>query len=527
MSGFGSYYEKYKQFYNFYPSKYDPSQAPQIDITGNITGQQGALVPGVGNPYNGEVACGTNGTPNTCYKGHFWNWAPRIGFALDLFGDGKWAIRGGYGVFYEHLNGNEAISGLEGQPPGILNPTQYNVVGYTNIGGGGLSGTTGISTYTDQIRWPMIQQWHLDLQHDIMKDTVGTLAYVGAKGTHLVWQRNINQLHPTSSNPFQPGQPLTDAICGTVTGAWTQAVSGVVNGQTITGPTAQNLAVACGSSPADPYRQFIGYSGITLIEPYANSDYNAMQVSVRRTAGRSMFTLAYTWSHSIDDSSDRYDGNFLDSYNMGRTRASSNFDQRHILNIGYVYDLPLLRDTSKLVNKLLGGWQLSGLTTWQTGTPFSVTAGNANGIFTGAGVGNGTGAQAFADVIGNATAAPPTINAANIIGPMLYNSAAFAAPTGLTFGNAGRNILHNPTRTNFDAGLFKQFRFTERRYFEFRAEAFNIFNHTQFNGVNNGMNCYGGSNNSAGDTSCLDQSFLHPSGAHNPRILQLGAKLYF
>jgi hypothetical protein len=100
------------------------------------------------------------------------NWAPRFGFALDPFGNAKWAIRGGYGVFFEHLNGNEGISGLEGQPPGILNPTQYNVVGYTNIGGGGLSGTTGITAYTDQMRWPYVQQWHFDVQHDIAKDTV-------------------------------------------------------------------------------------------------------------------------------------------------------------------------------------------------------------------------------------------------------------------------------------------------------------------------------------------------------------------
>jgi hypothetical protein len=300
----------------------------------------------------------------------------------------------------------------------------------------------------------------------------------------------------------------------------------VVNGKTLTGLAAQDLSVACGN-PADPYRQYAGYSTIALIEPQANSDYNALQVSVRRTAGRSMFTLAYTLSHSIDDSSDRYDGNFLDSYNMGRTRASSNFDQRQILNIGYVLDLPLLRNTATLVSKLFGGWQLSGLISWQTGTPFSISAGNANGIYTGAGVGNGTGYQAYADVVGDPHATPPVKNSPDIIGPLLYNPAAFAAPTGLTFGDAGRNILRNPTRTNFDAGLFKRFHFNEKRYFEFRVEGFNIFNHTQFSGIDAGMNCYGGSNNSAGDASCLDQSFLHPSGAHNARILQLGLKFMF
>ena len=527
MSGFGSYYEKYKQFYNFFPSKYDPAQAPQIDVTGNITGLQGALVPGVGNPYNGEVACGTNGTPDTCYKGHFMNWAPRLGFAFDPVGDGKWAIRGGYGIFYEHLNGNDAISGLEGMPPGVLTPTQYNIVGYDSIGGGGLSGTTGITTYTDQIRWPYVQQWHFDVQHNIMKDTVATLAYVGAKGTHLVRQRDMNQLHPTTSNPFNAGQPLTDTECNTVTGAWTPSVAATVNGKTITGATAQNIAVACGASPADPYRPYIGYSTIALIEPQANSSYNAMQVAAHRSASFLTFTLAYTWSHSIDDSSDRYDGNFLDSYDIARTRASSNYDQRHILNVGYVVDLPFFRNIKTPAGKLLGGWQISGMTTWQTGTPFSISAGNANGIYTGSGVGNGTGAGAYADLIGDPNGSLPLKNAPDITGPLLYNPAAFAAPTGLTFGDAGRNILRNPARTNFDMGLFKRFHITEHRFFEFRAEAFNVFNHTQFSGVNSGMNCYGGTNNSAGDQSCLDQSFLHASGAHNPRILQLGLKFLF
>jgi hypothetical protein len=416
-------------------------------------------------------------------------------------------------------------------PPGILNPTQYNVVGYTNIGGGGLSGTTSLGggVYPDQIRWPYMQQWHFDVQHNLGASTVGTVAYVGSKGTHLVWQRDINQLFPVqpSENPFQPGQVLTQSICDTVAGAWTPGVSGVVNGQTVTGHVAQNLAVACGASPADPYRKYTGYSTIALIEPQANSIYNALQVSIRRTAARSQFTLAYTYSHSIDNSSDRYDTNFLNAYDMSRTRASSNFDQTHILNIGYVLDSPFFRDTKKFTGKVLGGWQLSGLTTFQTGTPFSVIAGNGNGIYTGAGVGNGTGAGAYADVIGNPNTTPPISEAPGIIGPLLYNPAAFAAPTGLTFGDAGRNILRNPSRLNFDMGLFKRFFVTETAFFEFRAEAFNIFNHTQFSGVNNDISCYGGANNSAGDPSCFATSFLHPSGAHNPRLLQLGLKFLF
>ena len=527
MSGFGAYTNRYNEFYNFFPGLYNPANAPQIDVTGNITGVQGDLVPGVGNPYDGEVACGTGGTPNSCSKGHFVNWAPRLGFAFDPTGEGKWAIRGGYGIFYEHLNGNEGISGLEGAPPGVLNPTLYNIVGYTNIGGNGLSGTTGITNYSTQIHYPYVQQYHFDLQHDIAKDTVATIAYVGSKGTHLSWQRDINQLQPVTNNPFQPGQPLSATQCNTVNGAWTPNVTGVINGQTVSGVTAQNLAVACGASAADPYRPYIGYSNITQIEQGANSSYNALQVSAHRNAKYGQFTLAYTWSHSIDDSSDRYDGGFLNSYNMELSRASSNFDQRQILNLGYVLDAPFFANTTKLTGKVLGGWHWSGLFTAQDGTPFNVVANTGNGLIPGAGVGNGSGTNSFADVIGNPNAAPPITNAANVIGPLLYNPGAFAAPTGLTFGDAGRNILNNPSRWNLDTGLFKNFAVNERAGFQFRAEAFNVFNHTQWSGINNSISCYGGSNNSAGDPSCLGQSFLHPNGAHNPRILQLALKFLF
>jgi hypothetical protein len=191
-----------------------------------------------------------------------------------------------------------------------------------------------------------------------------------------------------------------------------------------------------------------------------------------------------------------------------------------------VLEAPFFKDTKTLAGKLLGGWQLSGMTIFQSGLPFSVTANKGSGDYVGAGVG-GIGNGSYPDVIGDPHASPPIKNAADIKGPLLYNPGAFAAPTGLTFGNAGRNILYRQQRWNFDMGLFKRFFVTERANFEFRAEAFNVFNHTQFNNMNTGISCYGGSNYSAGDPSCLDQSFLHPNSAFNPRILQLGLKFAF
>jgi Carboxypeptidase regulatory-like domain/TonB-dependent Receptor Plug Domain len=517
VSLFGTYREKYKQAYNWEPGAYDPAQAPQIDTNGDITGQAGALVPGVGNPFDGMVQCGAPGVPRGCLVGHLFNPAPRVGFAYDPIGDGKTAIRGGYGIFFEHTNGNEGnTESLEGSPPLSLSSTQYNIVGYTAIGGGGLLFPLSPNSIPTKAIWPYMQQWHFDVQRDLGQNTVLTVSYVGSKGTHLTDQRDFDQLFPVpaSLNPFLPGQPITQANCDTST----------VNGTPVTGQAAINLSVACGTNP-DLFRRFQGFGHITGLEDQANSSYNAMQVSARRYIGHLNMSVAYTWSHSIDDSSDRYDGSFVNSYDLARSRASSNFDQRHLLTFNYVYDLPFFTHAGFL-HTVLGSWQTSGLVTFQTGTPFSVTNDQFGDT---AGVGNGVGTGSYVDIIGNANAAPPVREVAGITGPLLYNPGAFAQPTGLTFGNAGRNILNHPSRTNWDVGLFKRFPIkSETRAIEFRAEAFNVLNHTQWNDISSSSSCYGGPNFSAGDPSCVSSAtFLHPTSAHNPRIMQLGMKFLF
>ncbi len=523
---FGTFWDRYHNEYNFERQAYDPAHAPQIDVDGSITGQAGALVPGVGSPFDGLVQCGVGGAPPGCMKGHLFNPSPRIGFAWDPFGHGTTAIRGGYAIFYDHTNGNEANSeSLEGTPPFALTPTVFNINGYTSIpsasGPQALLFPLALTAIEPQIFWPYMQQWNLDIQHNIGSNTVLSVAYVGSKGTHLTDQRDLNQIFPlpASQNPFAPGQPITSDICGSSPLA--------VNGTPVTGQAAVNLNVACGNvTTPDPYRPITGYGNITFLETQANSTYNALQIYLRRTVGRAQFSLAYTYGHSIDNSSDRYDGTFIDSYNLERTRASSNFDERHILAGSYVYDLPFFQHASPVLRGTLGGWELSGIVSFHTGTPFSVT----NGVFgDNAGVANGVGTGSYPDICGNINQAPGQTNIAGIFAPLLYNPSAFCAPRGLTFGDAGRNILYMPSQWDWDTGLFKNIPLHgEKASLQFRAEAFNILNDVRWTSINSGISCYGGSNNSAGDPGCVgSNSFLHPGAAGLGRIFQFGLKLIF
>jgi hypothetical protein len=541
LSLYGTYRERYRHAFNFEPSAFIDGGSPAIDNGSGPTGQEGAFIPGPGNPFNGIIQCGgaggTSAIPSLvtdsfsdatigpskydgCLKGHLFNPAPRIGFAWDPKGDGKMAIRGGYGIFFEHTNGNEAnTESLEGSAPYSLNATQFNIPSYSSIGGGGLLFPLSVNSVPNKAIWPYVQQWHLDVEKELPGNVVATVAYVGSKGTHLTQQRDLNQLQPVpaSANPFAAGQPITSDDCDSL-----RADGTLANGTPVVGQASTNLGVACGND-ANPFRPLIGFGAITRLEDQANSVYNALQVTARRTVGSFTASLAYTYSHSLDNSSDRYDGAFVNAYNLALNRASSDFDVRHNLAISYVYGLPFFKG-SGLAHTLLGGWQVSGITIAQTGTPFSVTNGTDFGDA--AGVANGVGTGSRPDLVGNPHNSVQS-NIATVRGPLLYDPSAYAAPTGLTFGDVGRNTLRNRGRFNFDFGLFKRFSFGERYALDFRWENFNLFNHTQYNGVTNSMDC-APVGSTAGDASCLgSSSFLHASGAHFARRMQFGLRFQF
>lgn len=605
VSLFGTYHEKNHNAYNWVPSAYstavsegivvDPIDGSLINSATN-TPLQLYTADGNVNPslLNGIVRCGVNGVPDGCMAGHLWNPSPRVGVVWDAMGNGKFVIRSGYGLFYEHGTSNEANTGsLEGSAPMVLSMEELNPQRPSGIRGVYPLNFTSIPT---KAIWPYVQQWSLGIERQFTSGTLFTVGYVGSKGSHLALVRQLNQLLPTSNsiNPFRAHEPLLTRTCASaaldpngglnIDNTYTLPNGTVVEPQS---PAYTNLQVACygyasgvsGITPSALVQYAPGIGQIYSLENVANSSYNSLQTTLRRISGPLTLGVAYSYSHSLDDASDRSDTTFVNSYDTKSNRASSNFDQRHLLHISYLYNLPvrslmqsffsnitsspdpddhstprpvpgdLLR--SSFWHVLLDDWQLSGLTMFESGIPFTVlNNGSANGVSSqdNAGVFNGVGIGSYPDLVGNPYGAhPKIIGTSTNFGPLLLNPGAFAAPQGLTFGTAGRNSLNNPHRWNFDTALAKHIALGETRTLEFRAEAFNVFNHTQFriydpvqgNQANNTVSCYGPEGAadaySAGDTGngttdkgCLaGNSFLHPVDTRRPRTIQFGLRLAF
>jgi hypothetical protein len=578
---------------------------------------------------NGLVQCGVNGVPGSCMNNHLFNPAPRIGLAWDPAGDGKTSIRAGYGLFWEHGTSSEANTGsLIGGAPLILSETQafpspsggslasnnpnvgaYNTIGFSCQQGtaqcgrqsypGGVTFPLNVTSIPTQAVYPYTQQWSLSVQRELGQGIVASIAYVGSKGTHLTAERDLNQLPSLSDslNPFPKHQPITADICQAGATAGTFPVGGTTgSGQGTSpgiGPDSPgylNMVIACAGSPgfvsngvklgisADSIRPYNGFSDILSISNVANSNYHGLQATLRRSKGAFTMGAAYTYSHSLDEASDRASANFVNSLDLKSNYASSDFDQRQLLSVSYIYRLPLIQlfdrfthfeneddpsstgpkpegqelppldwRNSPLIKTLFENWEYSGIIAYQTGSPFSVVnEGSATGIGAAdnAGAGNALGLGSYPDRVGNPRGVKPNaVSSGSNIGPLLLNPAAFAAPRGLTFGNAGRNALNNPARTNFNMSLIKHFPLAHERNLEFRAEGFNVINHTQFriydpshpgNTGNNIVNCYGdittgySAGATTGATNCVaGNSFLHPVDAHDPRIMQFGLKLDF
>ncbi len=426
----------------FLPQYFNFARAPRI------VPSSGAIVPGTGDPYNGLALGGDSfpdaakkripqasdpavqalfrGLPRETAQTYRGTWGPRLGFAYDLTGQQKTVVRGGYGVFYERIEGNFIFSGIN-NPPFISQATILDGNVENPTGGSTATFPSSLSnSHFLDMKVPRLMNWSLGVQHKLAANTTLDVAYVGSSAASLSRTININQL-PVGTLQKNPG----------------------VN--------------------ANALRPYPGWADIQEFVTGSNFIYNSLQVQARRQmVGGGLLNVAYTWSKVITDASGYNEGP-MDSYHFKRERGLATYDRRHIFIFSYVYPLPFWRTGNEWFKKALGGWQVSGVTTLQRGLPLNL---GINGDRAGTGSSGGQ----RPDVVGDWKQGG---------GQRLqwFNTAAFALPANGTFGNLGRNVVIGPGTNNWDLSLQKGFRITERLRSQFRAELYDAPNHLSWQGV--------------------------------------------
>jgi hypothetical protein len=469
------------------------------------------------------------GSGGQFYRDDLRDFEPRLGFAWDPFGHGKTAIRGAYGIFHDRTFGN-LLGNARSNPPfqqtfqaGFGAPTPLGTVGApanlapTSVVNAGLGSFIQPVLLDQDIRSPMIQSWNLGIQHEVLRNLTVDVSYVGNHATRLFRQ--------VDGNPPQPGLvSQLEAFC----------VPTNPNNQNLGGLDAQGnpLPGQCSQGTLQGFNLFFGKQlGLlpfnaannnaffhTLTQKtVASSNYNALQLNVtKQFANGFQIQGAYTWSHTIDDSSDPIvapNGNNtfpVNSFNLAGERGNSGIDVRQRAVINYIYEFPFGRGRAHLSNGFLGraleGWRVSGITTFSGGQPFDIL----QPLDT-----QHTGINDRAQLIGNP--AQPAGTDVTFTGPAL---SAFASPAFGTVSNLGRNHFYGPGVKNFDATVQKLTSITERMKLEFRVEAFNIFNRVQF----------GTPDNNIVDGASFGQStseVARNDGTTGARQLQVALKLTF
>ncbi len=495
------------------------------------------------------------------WSNDYHSFSPRLGLAWDPWGDGKTSIRGGFGIFNDRIIG-AATSSVDGATPGFSQPVTLfpNSTAGSDVRIGAapplpaqpaspaltpLANRQGgtLDVMSPNLTNGYVVQWNLNIQRQIAKNTILDVGYVANRGIKLFFQTNVDQsyiynngfltaFNQIAGNLNNLGAvPLTNPIVS-IFGSASAAVSAIGSStfsQGLVGTAANTIDVnnytkysAAGIS--EYYlRRFPQFSSVLVGTNDGRSEYNSLQVRLQRQFGALRVSANYTWSKSLDNDLSAATGGEgngfaapLDSYNLAVDRGRSNFDIPQAFTATSQYTLPIGKNhmiggsMPRWANSLFGGWDVGSLWIYESGTPFTVSSGRATGPSTANTWADYTGSRNIGDVVSNN----------NGIGPGVYyftpaQIANFAEPAAGTIGTSGRNTFRGPRFFNVDASLVKSFQLFERARLVFRAEAYNLINHPDFN--NPGVN-FGGAAAAFGKIS---------STVNNPRILQLALRVDF
>lgn len=530
-SYFGAPWDKNGRLSNFDPELYNRANAPQVTGNGvrvlNVAGVANGnwcngIIVNTQNFSNGPSTIPCTATPSPFGKYvidvNKTDFAPRFGFAWDPFGKGTSSVRVGYGIYHEQVLNGFFLTNIGTNPP--YQVTAVNPAATTlDAPATGLAASATVQSLRGvQKDWktPYMQHWSLDLQHQFGKDTVLTVGYFGSKGTHLIGLTELNDI--------KPGTALNSSCAqGTAYSGQTPAPvlvacqpQGYVFRNTNVAPENPNGAANTDILILDQIRPYKGFRSVAVVQPRYNSSYHSLQVSGQhRFAGASQVNLAYTWSKNLTDNQTDRSTAPQESYNIGLEKSRATLDRTHVFNVNYVYELPFFKKSGGVTQYVLGGWQASGIVTYQTGLPFTVTTSNFDPA--GTGVINANPA-ARPNVSCDPNANAPHTQANYFSTTCFVPNPANTLNTRLAgyqnvVGNASRGIIQGPPTFRVDFTMSKNFYIGERVRVQVRGEAFNVFNHTN-------LRTFASLNN----TSTL---FGIIGTVRDPRTMQLGAKIIF